>query len=152
MKRITLALALAGVALGGVATAEATFSASNPSDFATVTLFDEDPAQFGKALAVAEMGDGPVAKRLINTGRDNDVDEDDTAKYVTIEIDGEVYTIETFAGGSSKNSIYLDINDVDHEDAMTLGELLKDVAADPSTLEQLEKTSEDISAETAQRD
>lgn len=145
MKRITLALTLAAAALGGVATAEA-FSTGNPSDFATVTLFDEDPAKFGKVLATAEMSNSPVAKRIV------DADDDDIiVRYVTIEIDGEVYTTKTFAGGSSKNSIYLDINDVDHEDAMTLGELLEEVAAEPDTLEQLERTSADVSVETAQR-
>lgn len=141
MKRFILALALAGVA----------FSASNPSDFATVTLYDGDPAKFGKVLATAEMGDSPSAERLIDTDKD-DTDKDDTVKYVTVEIGEKGYTIKTFRGGSSKHSIYLDINDVDHEDAMTLGELLEDVAADPSTLERLERTSTDVSVETAQRD
>ena len=149
MRRITLALILAGVAFGGVATAEV-FSTSNSSDFATVTLFDGDPVKFGNVLATAEMGDEASAERLLDTD-ENDDDKDDPVKYVTIEIDDQVYTFETFAGGSSKHSIYLDIDNVDYEDAITLGELLEDVAADPDTLAQLERTSNDVSVQTAQR-
>ncbi len=156
MRRATLALTLAGAVLvGGVATAQNTaqdtvqnfvFSPGNPSDFATVTLYDGDPAEFGNMLATAEMGDGAVAKRLVGTGED-----DETVKYVTIEIDGEVYTVETFSGGSSKNSIYLDIDDVDRDDAMTLGEMLEEVADNPEMLAQLERTSPDVSVQLAQR-
>ena len=151
MRRATLALTLAGAVLvGGFATAQDTtenfaFSAGDPSDFATVTLYDENPAEFGNVLAVAEMGDGAVAKSLVGT------DEDDEAvEYVTVEIDGQVYTVETFPGGSSKNSIYLDVGDVDRDDAMTLGEMLEEVADNPETLAQLGRTSTEVSVQMAQ--
>ena len=147
MKRATLISTLVGaILIGGFATAHG-FSSSAPSDFAAVTLYDEDPAAFGNVLAVAEMGDGPIAKRLIDT----DDEDEDVTKYVTVELDGQLYTFETFPGGSSKNSIYLDINEVDLEDALTLGELLEEVAADPDTLTQLERTSTDVSVQAAQR-
>ncbi len=147
MRHAALALTLVGtVALGGFATAQnLTFTPGNPSDFATVTLYDGDPATFGNVLATESTGDGPIAKHLVDTGED-----DDTVKFVTLEIDGQVYTVETFSGGSSKNSIYLDINDVDREDAMTLGEMLEEIAENPDVLAQLERTSSNVSAQIAQ--
>lgn len=155
MRRATLALTLAGAVLvGGVATAQDTvqntahgfaFSPGDPSDFATVTLYDEHPARFGEVLATTTMGNSAVAERLVDTGED-----DETVKYVTVEMDGQVYTFETFAGGSSKNSIYLDINNVDREDAITLGELLDAVASNPGTLAAFEQTTQDVSVQVVQ--
>ena len=145
MKNAALTLTLAGaVLLGGLAQAQ-TFTSGNPSDFAKVTLYDGDPADFGDVLATTMMGDSATASRLVGTGED-----DASVEYVTIEIGGEVFTAETFPGGASKNSIYLDINNVDREDAMTLGELLNEIAEDPGTLAQLEQTSPSTSAQLVQ--
>ena len=130
--KAALTLTLAGaVLLGGLAQAQ-TLASNNPSDFAEVTLYDENPADFGEVLATTMMGDSASAKRLVSTGED-----DATVKYLTLEIDGQTYTVETFNGGSSKNPIYLDIGNVEREDAMSLGEFLDEVAQDPSVLEQL---------------
>ena len=147
MRQATLALTLAGaVTLGGLATAQDfNFTPGNPSDFAKVTLYDEDPAKFGDVLATTMMGSNPIAERLVDTDED-----DDTVKYVTVEIDGKVYTFETFKGGSSKNSIYLDINNVDREDAMTLGEMLDAVAENPEALAEFEQTTPDVTVQLAQ--
>ncbi len=146
MKNATLTLALTGAVLfGGLASAQS-FASNNPSDFAEVTLYDENPAKFGDVLATAMMGDGPVAERLVGTG-----DDDATVKYVTFEIGGQTFGVETFNGGSSKNSIYLDIDNVDRDDAITLGEFLDEVAQNPGVLAQLEQTSPSASAQLAQR-
>ena len=131
MKNAILTLALAGATLfGGLATAQdAIFDVNNAS--AEVTFYDGNPANGGDVLETATMNNSPVAKRISND------DVRDYTKYLTLEIDGEMYTVETFGGGSSKNSIYLDIGNVDRDDAMTLGEFLDEVAEDPSVLEQL---------------
>ena len=85
MKQATLALSLAGTfILGGFATAHS-FSSGAPSDFATVTLYGEDPAVFSNVLAVAEMEGGPIAKRLIDTD-----DEDELARLERTSADFSV--------------------------------------------------------------
>ena len=131
MKNAILTLALAGATLfGGFATAQdAIFEVDNAS--AEVTFYNGDPTNGGEVLGTATMNNSPIAKRL------NNDDVEDYTEYLTLEIDGEMYAVETFGGGVSKNSIYLDIGNVDRDNAMTLGELLDEVAEDPSVLEQL---------------
>ena len=57
--------------------------------------------------------------------------------HLTLEIEDQTYTVRTFPSSSNKDAIYLDMNGVARENAVSLGQFLDAVANDPQTLEQL---------------
>ena len=128
MKNATLILALVcAVLFGGLASAQsALFEVSNV--IANVTFYGGNPAEGGVILAQKRINNSPFAQTVYGT-------EDTT--YLTLEIEGQTYSVQTFPGGSNKYEMYLDINGVARENAVSLGQFLDDVANDSGTLEQL---------------
>ena len=129
MKNATLILSLVGAVLfGGFASAQTRAIFEVPNVIANVTFYGGNPTEGGVILAQRRINNSPFAQTVHGA-------EDTT--YLTLEIEGQTYIVQTFPGGSDKYEIYLDINGVERENAVSLGQFLDEVANDPGTLEQL---------------
>lgn len=134
MKNATLTLTFVGaVLLGGLASAQSSTVERSalfevPNVMANVTFYDGDPADGGVKLAEERINNSPLA--MVFSGIED-------TSHLTVEIDGQSYTVKTFPGGTNKSAIYMDVDGVEREDAVTLGEMLDQVAADPSVLEEV---------------
>ena len=113
MKNATLTLVLVGATLlSRFASAQReVFEVSNV--VADVIFYDGNPADEGVILAEKRINNSPFAQTVYGT-------EDTT--HLTLEIEGRTYTAQTFPGGSNKYEIYLDINSVARENAVSLGQ------------------------------
>lgn len=136
MKNTALTLTLVGAALaGGLANAQSSIFEHRalfevPNVIADVTFYDSDPRDGGVMLAEEHINNSPFAQVIYGI---------EDAEYLTLVIDGQTYTVDTFSGGTSKHNIYLDMDGAERENAMTLAELLDDVAANPSAAAQLDE-------------
>ena len=138
MKNTALILTLVGAVLaGGLASAQSSIFEQRalfevPNVMAEVTFYDGDPSDGGVMLAEARINNSPFAQVI--SGIEN-------TEYLTLEIDGRTYTVNTFPGGTSKHSVFLNVNGLERENAVTLAELLDDIAVNPSAVAQLNEPS-----------
>lgn len=88
-----------------------------------VTFYDGDPSANGEVLTTVNMNTSPIASVV-------DGDEVEGFEYITISDGVKTYTFETFPGGSSKYSIYLDQGEASRDDATSLTEMLDTLAAE----------------------
>lgn len=129
MRKATLILTLVGaVLLGGIASAQSRAIFEVPNVMAEVTFYDGNPADGGEVLETMRINNSPIARPIKNA---------ENTEYLTLDIDNQMYTVKTFGSGADKNSVYLDMNGVAREDALTLGQFLDEVAHNRAALEQL---------------
>lgn len=129
MRKVTLILTLIGaVLLGGLASAQSRAIFEVPNVMAEVTFYDGNPASDGEVLETMRINNSPLARPIENA--------EDT-EYLILNIDDQMYTVKTFGSGADKYSVYLDMNGVAREDALSLGQFLDEVAHDRVALEQV---------------
>lgn len=134
MKKMIVALFAALVIGGAVSAQNAIFEVPNAS--VMVGFYQGDPEAGGALLESKRINNSPFSRPLGATGHD----------FVTLAYEGETFTFATFPGGANKYDIYLNLEGVEKSDsaytaaqesAMSLGDLVDQLANDPNTLQNL---------------
>ena len=135
MKKLMFAL-LTALIVGGTASARDTLFES-PNASVLANFYQSDPAAGGALLESEYINNSPFA-RSFSDSRGHE--------FVTLAYEGETFTFATFPGGFHKDNIYLNLEGVEkggaaytqaRENAMSLGDLMDELAGDPNALQNL---------------